>query len=174
MSREYEVTYITKEYLMKNGWTILAYNPPGSQGTFTIPNPEKDPNYRGQTGSESPDIIAFKIEGDKNLLLIVEAKPHYDQSDVEKMKNLFRSSQRLDLFLHILHNQAKANDIQLDLNKESMIIFGKAHFGEINPREDMRTFKISIKNEKWNPENFKANEDVYGYFGVEEIIPFEK
>ena len=164
MIREYEVTYLTKEYLMKHNWTILAYNPPGSQGTFTIPNPEKDPTYRGQTGSESPDIIAFKVIENENVIFVIESKPQYHEGDVEKMKNLFKSVLRRKLFLLIINNQAKANDVIIDLSKPTKIIFGKAHFGDAHPRTDMVTFKISIKNKKWNPENFRANENVFDYF----------
>ena len=172
MAREYEITYITKEYLMKKGWTIIAYNPPGSQGTFTIPNPDKDPNYRGQTGSESPDIVAIKEKENKYYILIVESKPYYNEQDVKKMKKLFSSEKRKELFLKIIYKQCLANEIKFDLEKESRIIFAKAHGGEENLEDDMITFLIECKNEKWNPENFNAREDIFEYFDVKEINPF--
>ena len=68
--REYAITYAVKNYLLSKNWDVIAYNPPGSQGTFTIPNPSKDGGFRGQTGSESPDIIAIK----SGLVMVVECK----------------------------------------------------------------------------------------------------
>ena len=172
MIREYEITYIAKEYLMRKGWAIIAYNPPGSQGTFTIPNPEKDPNYRGQTGSESPDIIAIKNKNNTYYILIVECKPYYNEQDVQKMKNLFSSEKRKELFFKIIYKQCLANEIEFDLNKKIKIILGKAHAGEENSVKEMITFLINSKNEKWNPENFNARENIFEYFDVKEINPF--
>jgi hypothetical protein len=172
MVREYEVTYVTKEHLMRNGWDIVAYNPPGSQGTFTIPNPNKDPNYRGQTGSESPDIVALKIKDDINYILIVEAKPTHNERDVLKMKKLFLSKARRDLFLKIVSKQCIANNIDFDIIKNSKIIFAKAHGGNENLVEDMITFHIVQKNSDWNPENFNARENIVEYFDVNEFNSF--
>ena len=83
---EYDVCYATKEYLKKKGYTIVTWNPPGSQGTFTIPNPAKDPNYKGQTGSESPDLIVINNQE----ILFVEAKDNINSSydDIIKLKNM--------------------------------------------------------------------------------------
>jgi len=82
--KEYAITYAVKDYLLSLNWDVIAYNPPGSQGTFTIPNPSKDGSYRGQTGSESPDVIAVK----KNVVLVVECKPSFDLDDAQKLKRL--------------------------------------------------------------------------------------
>ena len=174
MTREYEVTYITKEYLTNLGWKIAAYNPPGSQGTFTIPNPEKKPNFRGQTGSVSPDIVAIKKVENIQLILVVECKPYYNYSDVKKLKILFKNNPRKKLFIKILQKQCIANKISFDLKQKYKIILAKAHFGEEHNFRDLVTFVIKQKNEDWNPEIFNAREDIIGYFDVIEINPFEK
>lgn len=111
---EYDVCYATKEYLYKNGYLIVTWNPPGSQGTFTIPNPAKDPTYRGQTGSESPDLIAIK----GNELLFVEAKDDCKKSleDIEKLKNLLANPKRKDLLFKICQYQMSALGHDIDFN----------------------------------------------------------
>jgi hypothetical protein len=173
MNREYEVTYIAKEHLSRNEWKIVAFNPPGAQGTFTIPNPQKDPTYRGQTGSESPDIVALKLIKDAYFILIVEAKPKYNASDVEKMKNMFKSSERREVFLDIVHKQCLANNIDFNNSKKVNIVFAKAHYGSENLRGDLITFRIALKNVSWNPENFRADEEIYSYFKIDEFSSSE-
>jgi hypothetical protein len=168
MIREYEVTYIIKEYLMKQGWYILAYNPPGSQGTFTIPNPTKDPEYRGQTGSESPDIIALKSNEEIVEILIVECKSEYDEDDIQKMRTLFGSKDRRGVFLEIVVKQALANGYKIDPKRKIVITLAKAHGGEIRPIRDMKTFHIETINLTWNPECFSAKEDINKYFKITE------
>lgn len=171
MVREYEMTYIAKEFLIKRGWEILAYNPPGSQGTFTIPNPKKDPTYRGQTGSESPDIVAMRFNKGKkeNEILIVEAKPYYHQKDVEKMKTLFTNKERVNIFIQILEKQSIANGNKFNFKLPNRILFGNAHSGKENPVEGIMTIIINQKDNKWNPESFKYGENIFSNF---EIIIF--
>ena len=38
---EYDVAYATKEWLITHKWKIIAFDPPGAQGTFSIPDPVK-------------------------------------------------------------------------------------------------------------------------------------
>ena len=68
---EYDVAYATKEWLIKNGWTIIAFDPPGAQGTFSIPNPsKKKEGEKGQTGTTAPDIIAVKGDPIKDISVL--------------------------------------------------------------------------------------------------------
>lgn len=164
--REYDVTYIAKEFLSRKGWKIIAYNPPGSQGTFTITNPQKDHTYKGQTGSLSPDIVAFKIIKDKNILYIVESKPTYNEDDVKKMINMFRDKERVKIFLDLIIGYTKANGINFDKNMGTKIRFAKAHGGDINPVPNIDTIHIHAINEKWDPENINPKEDIYSNFSV--------
>ena len=112
LPNEYDVAFAIKEWLIDHDWTIIAFNPPGSQGTFSIPNPSKDPRYRGQTGTESPDIIAIK----KDHLLITECKDYRKPSilsDVEKLSRLISNKERMNLLYTILKKACNANDVQL-------------------------------------------------------------
>lgn len=111
---EYDVCYATKEYLKKKGYTIVTWNPPGSQGTFTIPNPAKDPNYKGQTGSESPDLIVVNNQE----ILFVEAKDNINSSydDIIKLKNMLSNPKRKDLLYTICHNQMLALGKNVDFH----------------------------------------------------------
>jgi hypothetical protein len=165
--REYVVTYITKEYLQRNGWTIIAYNPPGSQGTFTIPDPSKDGNYKGQTGSLSPDIIALKKTQKKYIFLIVEAKPDYNKDDISKMKNMFKDERRKKVFFQIITGYTKANDIPFDDSLESEIHFIKAHGGTIGPEDTIGTILISQIDSNFDPKIIDPKQDIYSKFKVE-------
>lgn len=164
--REYNITYISKEFLVKNGWKIIAYNPPGSQGTFTIPNPDKDGSYKGQTGSLSPDIIALKLINGINIFLIVEAKPTYNASDVEKMISMFENKKRRALFLQIAKSACEANDIEYDTSKETKIHFAKAHGGEKHLDSKVETILIT-QLKSWDPKIIDPTKDIYSNFGIE-------
>lgn len=163
--REYNITYISKEYLSNKGWKIVAYNPPGSQGTFTIPNPEKDGSYKGQTGSLSPDIIAFKLINNENIFLIVEAKPLYNSSDVKKMINMFEDINRKKLFLEIVKFSCDANDIEYDPLKTTIIQYAKAHGGDMHTDTSVSTILIN-QIKKWDVKKIDPRKDIISNFEV--------
>lgn len=160
MVEEYDVTFAVKEWLLRHGWAVVAFNPPGSQGTFTIPNPAKDPNYRGQTGSESPDIIAVK---NTNYVLIIECKPKYHKGDTEKLINFHKNKERRDLMMELLEKVCEANNVVF--KKPAKVILAKAHGGQNTLRMDMQTFLVSTDNE-WNPTNINPDIDPYKFMKV--------
>ena len=162
---EYDVTFAVKEWLLKHGWDVVAFNPPGSQGTFTIPNPAKDPAYRGQTGSEAPDIIAVKS---KNTILVIEAKPQYNESDTEKLMGLYKNKPRMELLTELVKKMCIANNVALDLPVR--VILAKAHGGEEHPRKDMATFIVSTKD-KWDATNIDPSIDPVQFMEVELKTP---
>lgn len=163
--REYNVTYIAKEFLIRNGWAIIAFNPPGSQGTFTIPNPAKDGAYRGQTGSLSPDIIALKIVNEVNVFLIVESKPIYSDSDITKMTSMFSRPDRRELFLRIVKGHCEANNIQYNPDRKTVIQFAKAHGGAIHTSRQVSTISV-IQKEEWNAKTIDPTQDIYSKFSI--------
>lgn len=160
MVNEYDVTFAVKEWLLENGWEVVAFNPPGAQGTFTIPNPSKDSKYRGQSGSESPDIIAIK---NGNNVLIVESKPSFNQSDTEKLLNLKANKERMELLVQLLEKVCKANNVPF--KKPVNIILAKAHGGQDSLQIDMQTFLVSTDN-KWNPRKINPKIDPYKFMKV--------
>ena len=162
MVDEYIVTYAVKEWLISNGWNIVAFNPPRAQGTFTIPNPKKAMGYRGQTGSKSPDLIAVK---NSKFLIIVESKPTFNKNDIEKMVNLFNDKERTELLLNIVNKICKANGIPFNC-KKSVLVLAKAHGGELNLQNNVETFHVSIKS-GWDHKNFKASDRPMDYIQVE-------
>ena len=164
--REYNITYISKEFLMRKEWKIVAYNPPGSQGTFTIPNPDKDGSYKGQTGSLSPDIIAFKLINNINVFLIVEAKPTHNASDIRKMISMFENEDKRALFLQIAKPSCKANDVEYDTSKKTEIHFAKAHGGE-NYLDPMVSTIFITQIKKWDAKTIDPTKDIYSNFKVE-------
>jgi len=160
MIDEYDVTFAVKEWLLKNGWDVVAFNPPGCQGTFTIPNPSKDPKYRGQTGSKAPDIIGVK-KG--KYILVVESKPKYSQDDVDKLTSLIKNKDRMNLLLRILKGVCDANDIPLEI--PCTIILAVAHGGQTTLTLDMESFLVSTDGE-WNPEKIDPKTDPYEHMNV--------
>lgn len=163
---EFDVTYCAKEYLLKEGWFIVAYNPPGSQGTFTIPNPSKDRTYRGQTGSESPDIVAFKERDGKNHFLFVEGKSKFNADDVKKMTEMLNDEERRGVFLLLVKGVAEANNIPINFTLKSEYVFVKAHGGEKNLLRDVGTIFVEIKDNNWDDQNIDPKEDIYSKFKV--------
>ncbi|MDO8572032.1 MAG: hypothetical protein Q7R79_05115 [bacterium] len=158
---EYDVTFAVKEWLLGHGWDVVAFNPPGSQGTFTIPNPSKDPTYRGQTGSESPDIIAIK---NASNILVVESKPQYERSDVIKLLGLARNRERVDLMLELLEKVCSANKVSF--KRPVNIFLAKAHGGKERPRKGMQTFIVSTDID-WVPDQIDPAVDPYQSMSVE-------
>lgn len=154
---EYQVTYATKEYLLSKGWDVIAYNPPGSQGTFTIPNPSKDSGFRGQTGSESPDIIAVHGE----IILIVEAKPRVNLEDVNKLLSLKRNLEKLDILQVLVRKVCEANGI--DLPNSVKLLWATAT-GDAETNNDwLGHFRIDILK-PMNVSRLKAQSNYYDYF----------
>jgi hypothetical protein len=136
--REYSITYAVKNLLLENNWDVIAYNPPGSQGTFTIPNPSKDGAYRGQTGSESPDIIAVK----KNLVLIVECKPAFDTSDAEKLTRLSSNWEKMEILTTLIKRVCAANSIQIP--ETLNYIFALAYQGKKHSIKDLGYISVEV------------------------------
>ena len=160
MVNEYDVTFAVKEWLLEHGWNVVAFNPPGAQGTFTIPNPSKDPAYRGQSGSESPDIIAIK--GASNVL-IVESKPLFNQHDTQKLLNLKENRSRMDVLVALLEMVCKANNIPF--KKPISVILAKAHGGEDSLIMNMQTFLVST-DKVWNPRKIDPSTNPYKFMKV--------
>jgi len=161
LTDEYDVTYAVKEWLIRRGWSIVAFNPPGSQGTFTIPNPLKDPRYRGQTGSKSPDIIAIR---NSKYLLIIESKPTFVKKDVVKLMNLVENKARLNLLLEILEKMCTVNNVKFD-RKGHVLLLGKAHGGGLNPLPEIETFRV-LAHPDWDAGNISATADPFAYMKV--------
>lgn len=160
MIDEYDVTFAVKEWLLEHKWNVVAFNPPGAQGTFTIPNPSKDPKYRGQSGSESPDIIAIK---DESNVLIVESKPCFNQDDMDKLQNLKNNKERMILLIQLLEKVCKANNVPF--KKPVKVIIAKAHGGQDTLIIEMQTFLVSVDN-KWNPHRIDPKIDPYKFMKV--------
>lgn len=142
LPNEYDVAFAIKEWLLCHDWVVIAFNPPGSQGTFSIPNPSKDPRYRGQVGTEAPDIIAIK----KNHLLIVECKDYRKSkilSDVEKLSRLISNKKRMKLLYTILKKACAANDVPLP--PDFHLITAVGYGGQLLVAETRKKYLDSLK-----------------------------
>jgi Holliday junction resolvase len=141
---EYDVTYSVKEWLIHHSWRVVAFDPPGAQGTFSIPNPsKKEKGYKGQTGTQSPDIIAIK----NNIILIIECKDYGDlkiKQDIIKLNEFLQNESRMNVFEKIIVHACKANEILLTFDN-SKIIFAKAHGGSnLLLQKNIETFHVKI------------------------------
>lgn len=108
---EYDVAFAVKEWLLGHGWSVVAFNPPGHWGTFSIPFPSRDPRGRGRAATRAPDIIAVK--GD--CLLLAECRGHGRSrvlSDVERLSGLISNKDRMRLLYRMLQKVCAANDVQ--------------------------------------------------------------
>ena len=170
---EYDVCFATKEYLFNKNYIIVTWNPQGSQGTFTIPNPEKDPTYKGQTGSESPDLIAIK---DKEMLF-VEAKDNVNSSydDIIKLQNMLSNPKRKALLFKICSNQMLA--LGIDINFEELNIrYAVAVPYEDNIKQkykdqkDLTIFSVKSKIDNWDNKIIDGNLKVSDIYEINEDI----
>ena len=156
---EYDVAYATKEWLITHKWKIIAFDPPGAQGTFSIPDPvKKKESEKGQTGTTAPDIIAVK----EQKILVVECKGSGKsrvEDDISKLKNFLTSQARIDVFKQIIEAACKANGATLKFDK-SNIILGKAHGGDdLLEDAEIETFHVKIEG-TWDATNIDVKADL--------------
>jgi hypothetical protein len=157
--KEYAITYAVKDYLLSLNWDVIAYNPPGSQGTFTIPNPSKDGSYRGQTGSESPDVIAIK----KNVVLVVECKPSFDLDDAQKLKRLSDDPMKMEILGILIERVCAANEITLTGDLE--FIYALAYQGGPHTEKNLGLIKVEVSDEI-DITNLNAESSYESYFSA--------
>jgi hypothetical protein len=92
--REDEVYIGTKSLLRKNGWILLAGQPP--DGCNHLPVIEvKSPDRAGigSKGAFKPDLFAYR----KGIFLLVECKPAFDPGDAEKLMGIIGDSSRIEM-----------------------------------------------------------------------------
>jgi hypothetical protein len=157
--KEYSITYGVKNFLLSKNWDVIAYNPPGSQGTFTIPNPSKDGGYRGQTGSESPDVLAIK----SNVVLVVECKPSFNQDDAEKMKRLSKNSKKMEILDILIRRVCAANEIQV--SQDLLYIYALAFQGERNQEKELGYIKVEV-SENFDITHLPAKSSYENFFSA--------
>jgi hypothetical protein len=157
--KEYAITYGVKNFLLSKNWDVIAYNPPGSQGTFTIPNPSKDGGYRGQTGSESPDVLAIK----NNVVLVVECKPAFNLDDAEKMKRLSKDSKKMEILDILIRRVCAANEI--DVSSSLIYIYALAFQGERNQEKELGFIEVEV-SELFDITHIPAESSYEEYFNA--------
>ena len=156
-TNEYVITYGVKLFLLENSWDVIAYNPPGSQGTFTIPNPSKDGSEKGQTGSESPDIVAVK----DGYVLIVECKPKFDLVDSQKLKRLSKNELKMEVLDMLIRRVCKANEIPLP--RELNYIYALAYQGDPHSVGALGFINVEVAQE-FDIRTITARNDFKKYF----------
>ena len=170
MITEYDVSFAVKEFLLSHDYTIITWNPPGSQGTFTIPNPSKDPLYKGQVGSESPDIIAFNNEE----IVLVEAKDAINKSfsDITKMERMLEDLQRRALLFNICNFQMQAIQKEVDFSKLRLvkgvaIPYEVDFMKRFSQYKGLRLYAVKILATNWDKDIISSSTDLSAVFSVE-------
>ena len=161
--KEYAITYGVKGLLLSKKWDVIAYNPPGSQGTFTIPNPSKDGRYRGQTGSESPDVVAIK----RDVVLIVECKPSFDLDDADKLQKLSKDSKKMAILTTLIQRVCAANEITI--GAELKYIYALAYRGEKHNIKGLGFIQVEVLAE-FDITNIPAESSYENFFHAS-ILP---
>lgn len=89
-----------REFLKKNGWTLIAGEYPGGSDdelyVFGVMDPavarDNSPDPRRHSEGEMiPDLLAYK----GGVILVIEAKPRYSLEDKRKLKRLFTEKRDL-------------------------------------------------------------------------------
>lgn len=95
---EEEVYLGTKNYLIRNGFTILAGQPPRGVDHLPVIEIKENSELKGSKLSYKPDLIAYK----NNYFIIIECKPQFDFGDYTKLKSVISSTTRLEkLYLEL-------------------------------------------------------------------------
>ena len=109
---ETQVFIAIKDFLIENDWRLLGGQPPS--GTDHLPVIEiRDPLFKGKgsKGSFKPDLIAWK----DRLLMVLELKPSYSQSDRRKINLVLQSPDRINSLWESLIER------NIDLGPEGMV-----------------------------------------------------
>lgn len=94
------VHVVMRDFLKKEGWTLVAGEYPGGSDdelyVLSIMDPtvacDNSPNPRKHSkGEVVPDLLAFK----DGLMLVIEAKPKYSLADKEKLRDLLVNKHKL-------------------------------------------------------------------------------
>lgn len=127
---EDEVYLGSKAILRRNGWILVAGQPP--DGCDSLPVVEiKLPGRQGigSGGAYKPDLIV----SDGNKTLIVECKPRHSASDVEKLKNIIGDDKRISLLYKELVQRRLLARRGISISEEEFrrnIFCALAHSGE--------------------------------------------
>lgn len=135
-----------RNYLRREGWTLLAGQYPGGSDdelhVFNVFDPalakDGSPDHRRHSfGKLVPDLIAYKA----GSLLIIEAKPEYSPTDKAKLDYLL--SERREDFIHNFDKFIKERGVEIPPLAEVMLIPALAFLSEyIAPSDGLVHFKV--------------------------------
>lgn len=123
MLSEEEVYNGAKRILKNNNYTLLAGQPPRGVDHLPVVEIKSGTNKeKGSKDSFKPDLIAYK----DNILLIIECKPNFSNSDLQKLHKTLNSQSRLLAFYNELLERGLLNKINKDIKFDEFkkIVFG--------------------------------------------------
>jgi hypothetical protein len=151
---ETQVFISIKDFLFQNDWRLLGGQPPS--GTDHLPVIEiRDPLFtgKGSKGSFKPDLIAWK----GYVLMILELKPSFSQSDRRKINLVLQSPDRINSLWESLIER----NIDLgpqgtiaDVRKGSKVVGGLGYGGEPISHPELWRFHLNDKKVTVTPGSF--------------------
>ena len=94
MLTEEEVYNGTKNWLLKNGFSVLAGQPPRGVDHLPVIEIKNPTGEKGSRDAYKPDLVAYK----NDEFHIIECKPKYDLGDDIKLHKTLSSPERLFFF----------------------------------------------------------------------------
>lgn len=110
MLTEEEVYNGTKNWLLNNGFSILAGQPPRGVDHLPVIEIKNPTGEKGSRDAYKPDLVAYKNE----VFFIIECKPKYDFGDNNKLHNVLSSHERLFYFYRELQQYKLLAKINYD------------------------------------------------------------
>ena len=88
---EDQIYLSTKSWFRKNGYLVLAGQPPSGSDSIPVVEIKDFSNlYKGSKGSYKPDLIAKKNDS----IVIIECKPKFDLGDKNKLLNIINEDKK--------------------------------------------------------------------------------
>ena len=116
---EDQIYLSTKSWFRKNGYLVLAGQPPSGSDSIPVVEIKDFSNlYKGSKGSYKPDLIAKKNDS----IVIIECKPKFDLGDKNKLLNIINEDKRKEKLYMELNQRKLINKNLQELNYNNFLI----------------------------------------------------
>ena len=116
---EDQIYLSTKSWFRKNGYLVLAGQPPSGSDSIPVVEIKDFSNlYKGSKGSYKPDLIVKKNDS----IVIIECKPKFDLGDKKKLLNIINEDKRKEKLYVELNQRKLINKNLQELNYNNFLI----------------------------------------------------
>ncbi len=132
--------------LEARGWSMIAGQAARGSSDLSVVQ-ARIGSMKGSKGALKPDLVACK----GGFLLVLELKPGFSKSDVEKCAKLAGSQPLIDSLLVDLSSRKKwPNDISGRPVRPRSFLTGVAYQGEVRQLERSVCFALSKSDHRWS------------------------